>query len=104
MSLTSLIFLFFCIITLFIYFIVPKKIQWIVLLISSVIFLFYNNLNISTILQALVVLISTYIFGILIDKYHNTKRAKVFLILGIFIILGQLIIYLIYLIFNIDLI
>ena len=90
MNLTSLVFFAFCIITLFIYFIVPKKFQWGILLISSVIFLFWDNFNISTVIQALIVLIPTYIFGRLIDKYYDTKKSKVFLLLGVFVILAQL--------------
>ena len=92
MALTSLVFALFSIITIVIYFIVPKKIQWIVLLTSSIIFLFYDNLHIGTILQALVVLLSSYFCGRLIEKYQeNTKKSKLFLILGIVFILGQLI-------------
>lgn len=91
MSLTSLVFLFFCIITIFIYFIVPKKFQWIILLVSSIIFLFYDNLHISTIIQALVILVPTYILGIKIEKCKDTKESKIFLTLGIVIIIGQLI-------------
>lgn len=90
MVLTSLTFMLFCIVTIIIYFIAPKRIQWMILLISSVIFLFYNNLNINTIIQALLVLISAYIFGILIDKYRDTKKAKIFLIIGILVILINL--------------
>ena len=91
MILTSIVFLIFCIITLFIYFIVPKKIQWIVLLISSIVFLFWDNFNIGTVVQALVVLIPTYFCGRLIDKHSETKKSKKYLLLGIIIILGQLI-------------
>ena len=90
MSLTSLVFLAFSIVTLFIYFIFPKKNKWFVLVVSSVIFLFWNNLTISTLAQALLVLLSSYIFGRLIDKYHDTKKAKLFLISGILVILGQI--------------
>ncbi len=91
MNLVSLTFLIFCVITIFIYFVIPKKYQWIILLISSLIFLFYNNLNIGTIIQALIVLLSTYISGILIDKNLQTKKAKHVLITGILIIVGLLI-------------
>ena len=85
MNLTSLYFLCYIVITLFIYFITPKKFQWIVLLISSVIFLFYDNLHISTILQALIVLVPSYILGRKIEKHTNTKQGKKLLILGIII-------------------
>ena len=91
MGLTTFTFMAFCIITLFIYFIIPKKYQWIVLLISSVTFLFWDNFNIETIIQALIVLMSAYVFGRLIDKYYDTKKAKRFLAFGILIILAQLI-------------
>ncbi len=91
MTLTSLVFTLFCVITLIIYFIIPKKFQWIVLLISSLIFLFYDNLYISTIIQALMVLIPSYILGRLIEKNYDTKKAKIYLIIGIIVILGQLI-------------
>ena len=91
MNLTTLVFALFCIIVLTIYFIVPKKIQWIVLLVSSFAFLFYDNLNVYTIIEALIVLIPTYILGRLIEKHKNTNKSKLFLILGITIILAQLI-------------
>lgn len=91
MNLISFGFLLFCFIVFITYYIVPKKIQWIVLLLSSLFFLFYKNLNINTIIQALIVIISTYIIGRLIEKYNNTKKSKKLLIFGIFIILGQLI-------------
>lgn len=91
MNLISIVFMLFCIITIIIYFIVPKKFQWIILLLSSVIFLFYNNLSINTIIQALIVLISAYVFGILINQHHDSNKSKKFLVIGIIIILGQLI-------------
>ncbi len=90
MELTSFVFLMFCLLTILIYFIIPKKFQWFILLISSIVFLFWNNFNISTVIQALIVLIPTYILGIQIEKYSNTKKGKLFLIIGIVIILGQL--------------
>ncbi len=90
MTLTSFIFLAFCVITLLIYFIVPKKFQWGILLVSSVIFLFWNNFNLATVIQALMVLLPAYVFGRLIEKNYNTKKSKIFLLIGIFIILGQL--------------
>ena len=91
MELTTFTFLAFCIITILIYFIIPKKFQWIVLLISSVTFLFWNNLNIGTVLQALIVLISSYVIGNLIEKNYETPKSKLYLIIGIIIIVGQLI-------------
>ena len=92
MNLISIRFFIFCIIVIFIYYIVPKKFQWIILLISSTFFLFYNNFHIETVIQASVVLLSSYFSGILIEKNNNnSKNSKLFLIIGIAIILGQLI-------------
>lgn len=91
MILTSLPFLFFCFITIIIYFIVSKKCRWIILLISSIFFLFYHNLSLETIIQVLIILLTSYCLGILIDKYSTKGKSKKYLIFGIFIILGQLI-------------
>ncbi len=92
MNLTSTTFAFFCMLTIFIYFIFPKKIKWVVLLIASLIFLFYNNDNlIFSILQLLIIFLSSYIFGILIEKNKHRKRSKLYLGLGILFILFILI-------------
>ena len=90
MNLISLVFLAFCLITLLIYFVIPKKIQWCVLLISSIVFLFYGNLSLNAVWQFIIIVATSYIFSILIDKYRDTKKSKIFLLVGIFIILGQL--------------
>ena len=87
MSLTSIIFALFSIIAVVIYFITSKRFKWIILLISSIFFLFYDNFSLYTIMQALVVLLSSYIFGLLIDKYKNTKSSNLFFLLGVGIIL-----------------
>ncbi len=91
MNLTSFAFLAFCIITLIVYFIVPKKLQWIILLLSSMIFLFYDNFSAFTVMQALLVLFASYFFGRLVEKYKGTKKATIYLLLGISVILGLLI-------------
>ncbi len=90
MNLISLSFVLLCIITLIIYFVIPKKIQWIVLLISSLVFLFYDNFSLGTFLQAGVVLLTTYTMARLIEKNRDSKKAKYFLITGILIVLGVL--------------
>ncbi len=88
MALTSFPFLLFCTLVLIVYFLVPKKIQWIVLSISSFIFLFYNNFSIETVSQAIIVLFTAYCSGIAIDKHKDKKR---YLLLGVIVILGLLI-------------
>ena len=90
MNLTSFVFLAFCVITLIIYFIVPKKIQWIVLLLSSMVFLFYDNFSLFTVIQALLVLFTTYFFGRIIEKKQGSKKAIIYLLLGIAIILFKI--------------
>ena len=87
MNLTSIIFAVFCILALSIYFIVPKKIQWIVLLISSLLFLFYNNFTIYTFFQAFVILLISYICGLMIENRREEKVKKKILFIGIIIIL-----------------
>lgn len=90
MNLTSFAFLVFAVISIIVYYIVPRKLQWMVLLVSSTIFLFYNNFSIYTLIQALLVLITTYVVGLQIDKNKGKKRAKYYLWLGIAIIIGLL--------------
>ncbi len=92
MVLTSLIFLTFSIITLIIYFVIPKKLQWIVLLASSLTFLFYNALTVNNVIYVLIILLSAYFGALLVHKYENTKKSKIFLVLSIIIILGELLI------------
>ncbi len=90
MSLTSLVFALFCIITIGLYFIVNKKIQWVILLIASLIFLFFDGFNPLNIVKFLLVLVPTYFCGILIEKNKGTQRAKLYLAIGVMLIVGQL--------------
>lgn len=91
MGLTTIVFAIFSILTIIIYFVVPKKIQWIILLLSSMIFLFYKNVNLATIIQALLILSTTYICSLLIHKYKdNQSKSKLWLIIGILLIIGVL--------------
>ncbi len=90
MVFSSITFLFYFLpITLAIYYIVPNKLKNIVLLIASFIFYFFGEPT--YILLMVFSIISTYIFGLLIDKYKNTKYKKFFLILSIIVSLGLLI-------------
>ncbi len=89
MSLTSFTFLFFILLLFIIYYIVPKRIQWLVLLVSSFYFLL-NDFSWINLLYIGIILITSYIGAILIDKTSNTKWPKVILIVSILIILGVL--------------
>ncbi len=88
MGLTTITFYLFLIITLLLYFLVPRKYSWLILLIASIYFLLYDNLKLNIIIYLLIILLSSYIFAILIDKYN--KKKKLFLILGILCIIGVL--------------
>ncbi len=88
MVFSSITFLFYFLpLVLCIYYIVPNKFKNIVLLISSLVFYFYGEPK--YILVMLFSILSTYILGILIDKYK--KHKKLFLILSICISIGLLI-------------
>lgn len=88
MVFSSITFLFYFLpIVLIIYYITPNKWKNIVLLIASFIFYFYGE-PVYVLLMAASI-ISTYIFGLLIDKYKN--YSKIFLTLCIFISVSVLI-------------
>ena len=69
MSFISLAFLIFLFIVLVIYYIVPKKYQWIVLLISS--FIFYAWASIWYVLFLLFSIISIYLIALNIGKIEE---------------------------------
>ena len=90
MVFSSITFLFYFLpIVLAIYYIVPNKIKNLVLLIASFIFYAYGE-PVYVFLMAFSIA-STYILGILIDKYQHTPYKKVFLILSLILSLGLLI-------------
>ena len=88
MVFSSITFLFYFLpIVLAIYYIVPNKCKNIVLLLSSLFFYFYGESKYVIIM--IISIISTYLFGILIDKYK--KHAKIFFIISICISVGILV-------------
>ena len=90
MVFSSITFLFYFLpIILAIYYIVPNKFKNIVILIASFAFYFFGEPT--YILLMIFSIISTYIFGILIDKYKGTENAKIFLILSIAISVALLV-------------
>ena len=58
MSLTSIIFLIFCIALVLVFYLVPKRIQWVVLLIASL--LFYSMTGIRNVIFILITSLTTY--------------------------------------------
>ena len=90
MVFSSITFLFYFLpIALAIYYISPTKWKNTVLLIASFIFYFYGEPK--DVLLMSFSIVSTYIWGLLIDKYKNTKYAKIFLIFSISISIGLLV-------------
>ena len=88
MVFSSITFLFYFLpIVLGIYYIVPNKLKNIILLLSSLFFYFYGEPT--YVLIMIFSIITTYIFGILIDKYK--KYSKLFLILSICTSVGILV-------------
>ena len=73
MVFSSITFLFYFLpIVLLIYYIMPNKFKNIVLLIASMAFYFYGEPKYVTLM--LISIVSTYIFGILIDKHEKHKK------------------------------
>ncbi len=88
MVFSSITFLFYFLpIVLVLYYIVPKKCKNIVLLVASLLFYFYGEPK--YVYTMIFSIISTYIFGILLNKYK--KYNKLFLVLSIAINIGILI-------------
>lgn len=88
----SSFFIIFFITFLLLYFTLPKRIQPYILGLFSVVFLLYNNFNIYTIFEVLLILITSYIGGILIEKNKKTKKSLIYTIISVLIILMELII------------
>ncbi len=90
MVFSSITFLFYFLpIVLGIYYIVPTKLKNLVLLVASFVFYFFGE-PVYVLLMAFSIIVA-YIFGILIDKFKDTKYSKIFLILGITISIGLLV-------------
>lgn len=69
MTYTSLVFALFCLILLLVYYVAPKKFQWVVLLIGSVVFYLFSGVK--YILYVVITAFTTYITAILA---HKNKR------------------------------
>ena len=92
MLFSSISFLYYFLpITLTVYFICKNKYRNIILLISSLFFYFYGEPK-YTILM-LISAFSAYVHGILIDKFRDKKYSKVFLVSGLSINLGILVVF-----------
>ena len=75
MSITSLVFILFVFATLILYYLVPKKFQWIVLLLSSLVF--YITSSTWGIVYVLVTATSIFFGAIAIEKYTLQQKAYI---------------------------
>ena len=91
MILTSSIYLTFLIVLLFIYYIVPKKIQWICLFLFSFLFIVASTSDIKVYGYILYGVLVTYLGGILISKAKTEKQKKFFEVCTIALVLVELI-------------
>lgn len=74
MSIISFEFIAFVIVGLIVYYVMPKKLQWIILLILS--YAFYLSGGIKTVAYLLFTTVTTYLSGVLLSKEENKKRRK----------------------------
>lgn len=88
MSFTSMAYLLFVLVGVLLYYIVPKKIQWILLLSFSIVF--YLLAGPLLILFLLTTAFSTFISGILIGKTENISRKKAVIFLCLLLNFGIL--------------
>lgn len=89
MSFNSVTFLIFLPIVLLLYWILPSKFRWIMLLIAS--YLFYMSWNVWLIFLIVFTTLVSYFSGILMQKYeHNKKIKKLLLIFTLICCLGTL--------------
>ena len=88
MGLTNLTFFLFCLISLIIYYLLPKKFSYIALLLSGITFLFYNDLTITNVVYVLLILLTSYISSVLMKKFESKK--KIIMIISVLIILFEL--------------
>lgn len=73
MSFNSFAFILFLTLVILVYFVVPKKAQWIVLLIASYVFYFFSSIQMSVFLVASTLI--TFYAGIVIGKINEMQRA-----------------------------
>lgn len=91
MILTSSLYLTFLVILLIAYYVFPKKMQWSLLLIASLIFIVFSTSNINVYIYLLLAVLVSYIGANLIGRVKNSKRKKIIQIITVCILVIQLI-------------
>jgi alginate O-acetyltransferase complex protein AlgI len=92
MVFSSLVFLFiFFPVTLLLYYLVPKSFRNTFLLFASIVFFAWGGISYTIIL--FISILTNYLIGLLINRNLNTNKARYFLVLGVIINLGILVIF-----------
>ena len=88
MNYTSFYFYIFLFIAVFTYYLAPKKVRWIVLLISNFVFIWLATLSIPKLMVFITTILISYGFGLSLEK----KKSRLLLALGIIISASPLLI------------
>lgn len=88
MLFNSLAFAFFLPIVFILYWILPKKCQWLVILVSS--YYFYMSWNVKYVFLILLTTVISYVTAILLEKEESVKRRKLYLAVASLFCLGVL--------------
>lgn len=91
MSITSYIFWLFLIVSLLVYYVFPRKLQWVVLLVTSI-FFFGLSCELYTGIYLLITIFATYVCANKMILETDQLKAKKWLIIGIVIDAGILIV------------
>lgn len=86
MGLTNLTFFLFVIISLIFYYLLPKKYSYVALLISSIIFLFYDNFSVTKLIFVLIIYLTSYISSMLMQRFEKKKKLVFIAALSIIIL------------------
>ncbi len=81
MNYTSFYFYIFLFVTVVIYYIAPKKVQWIILLIANFVFIWLATSSIPKLVVFIATIFISYLFGLFLEKY----KSKLLLALGIIV-------------------
>lgn len=87
----SLNYLLFLPVVFIFYYLLPFRFRWIILLFSS--FFFYMFAGVSSFSVPIIIVLTSFFCGILIDKNSYTGRKKIFYLSGLFINIGLLAFY-----------
>ncbi|MDE6386373.1 MAG: MBOAT family protein [Lachnospiraceae bacterium] len=88
MLFNSFAFAIFLPIVFILYWALPKKCQWLVILVSS--YYFYMSWNVKYVVLILMTTVVSYITAILLEKEHNEKKRKLYLSVAFLFCLGVL--------------